>query len=437
MQVLDNPALFLRYEREIIEAVNTSIPKGGDFNETLERLREHGRDDVALELEELAGSRGSTNPETFRRYFERLRRPHVAEALRKLVEKLSDNGTSLGMAQAQIAEIFKWERAIQEPAGPEDGGAIMWNDPDTDPDEKLPEPIVKDLLYPGLTFVSGLWKECMKTTIITALIQHVAQGLPFLGRTVRQRRCAFVQLDTPIPRFLATARELRAGMSTHPYGILGMRGRLDLTQTADQERLFAWCEEERIELLAIDALSSVFPANENDAELVKPVVRGFLLGRLRDTLGIDVVMLAHPNRSGTSRTRGSGEWEAAADSLWTLTAKKRGDLTETVTISITGRHAHHRLTLAFDWPQPACPGIRIREVKTEEAAGDSIEAAVTTEWSSTKEISKAAKKRWEVTRQGLAELLARGVVDTRTNPEGKGEQWKLRDESSRELAPEL
>lgn len=443
-QILDNPQLFNGYEKLVKETRCALVP-GGKFDDVVANLELRGQSETASELAALGRSEGASAPWMLIRCFDRLTIGGVAERVQQAMLRMMDGSASVLTLKSAIDEILI--PAIDLYPAPEPAGArevaIEWNDSETDPMTEEPEAIIEGLLYTGLTFVSGKWKECMKTTIVTALIQHVAQGLPFLGRQVRQKRCGFVQLDTPLAQFLKIATDLRTGMGTPAHAIPGWIGHLDLRQPGDQARLSQWVKDQEIELLAIDSLSAVFHGNENHADEVKPVLRGFFLKTLRDGLGCNIVILAHPNRAGTSTTRGSGDWEAAADSNWKLTAKVEDDITRSVTISVSGRHPPQKLTVELDFPEPGIAGrpghagITIREVAAPTKPGPQRKSPIrqvlqeATDWLSTDAIAKLAHCSWKTATAELGRLLSAGEVDRRTREgRGGGDEWRLREPNS-------
>ncbi len=398
-------------------------------------------------LRMLVREEGPSDMDTFERRFGLLTQ-HLLHTRLKTLTATEDGRIDVHLARAleRRVELVALLRDDAEKAiGP-------WNNPELETMEEAPAAIIDRLLYPGLTFVSGKWKECFKTTITTALIQHVAQGLSFLGRTTRQMRCGFVQLDTPFAQFCKIAADLRTGMNTPVYTISGWRASLDLTRPGDRMKLSKWVQNEKIELLAIDSLSSVFRGNENHADEVKPVLRGFFIEVLRDSLGSSLIILAHPNRAGTSTTRGSGDWEAAADSNWRLTAKVHDDITESVTISVSGRHPPQKLTVALDFPEPGIngrpghAGITIREVeggRPQDAPWKSPGQARTMtvlqeaqDWLSTQAVADLTGCALNTVKPILAQMFAASKLDRRDRHErGGGSDWRWREEPVNSSTP--
>jgi len=432
--VLDNGDLFNGYER-LIQEIRCAILPGGRFADVVANLRIRGSSEAAGELEALAASEGvSTSPEILRSAFSSLLRPRLCERIQSLLLRQTDNtaGSSIIALKCGIDEILLPALEIyrdEEDEGKDGEATFLWGNREEEPEVEDPEAIVPGMLFPGVTFVSGRWKECHKTTFIGSLIMHVNHGLPFLGREVRQMKCSFVQLDTPLPTFLQMMRGIREGSRTDASAvdipersILGVRRALDLTQTESREWLMRYCEDEKVELLVIDSRDSVFKGDENDAEQVRPFMREFLCAALRDRLGVNVVLLAHPNRSGTSTTRGSGEWEAAADSTWKLRAKKQGERTSSVDVFISGRHAMTEFSFAVDYLESHGGGVRIREVAKD--TRDPVLESLGEEWLSTSEIAECAKRSRGVTKAALGRLLSQGLVVRRNHPQRDGDQWR-------------
>ena len=434
--VLDNARLFP--QQPLIDAVNAAIPKGGKYDDTIEALRENGQDDVADELEEIAVSTGSSDPQMFRRYFEKVRRPYVAEELAKVAESLKNNGTSSTMAHARVSQLFKYEREIRESAPEDDSeGHFLYGDLEMEPETIKDEFIVEDMIVSGTTVASGPAKESHKSTFFIGVVFHIQNGMPFLGKRVRQLRCGMVQRDMSLGNFLEYTRAIQQGMGIPQNAIPGINRNLDLSQTKSQEWLAGFVERESIKFLVIDTLRAVSCADENSAKEIKPVIRTFINGELRDRLGCSVVLIAHPSRSGLSIVAGSADWEGAADSILKFSPRKRGDEVESVSVFGRGRHEDLKFGFAVDHLEKHGGGCVVRLVEyrgrgrpIDEGVTDAVldTLAAASDPLSRHQIGAKVGKHHKTIQRALDELRDTGQVEFEDNPTAQGKLWSLRPE---------
>ena len=212
-------------------------------------------------------------------------------------------------------------------------------------------PIVDGLLYPGLTVLSGPPKR-FKSWLALALTHSVSAGVPFLDReSPRPLLCGWVQADMAEAAFQRYSDQIGVGHRIPPDCpmVYWAPGDVDLCDARDLVRLRAEVSGCGVDLLVIDSGRAVSSVDENDSREVRAFVRGALL-RIRDELGVSVILVMHAPK-GARGVRGSGEWAAAADSLWVVSDAADGadgaDDDEIVRLDVTGRHAstslHFRL----------------------------------------------------------------------------------------------
>jgi hypothetical protein len=246
-----------------------------------------------------------------------------------------------------------------------------FGDPATDTDFPVPEALIDGILFPGLTLIHGTWKRARKTLCAVDMAYCLESGLPFLGRTVKKTRCLWVQRDMSAGKFMEYTRELRAGLGLPPIRIPLVVERMDIRKPADQERLLDTLKEYKPELLFLDS-SRALTGNmdENESAEVAELTRTFLIDKVRDGLKIHVVLIGHPSKGGKT-ARGSGEWEAAADSIMHFAPHFPEGAEHPDYTLVTGFGRHEDFTFAFtlDFPgERGGEGWALREVAPEDVA---------------------------------------------------------------------
>jgi len=217
-----------------------------------------------------------------------------------------------------------------------------FNDPDREPVIVPPGWWVEDLLAPGYVTASGSWKTG-KSWLLLALSMAIATGTRIFGKGARQGNVAWLQLDMPDYDFIRYARLLREGMKlpVHAMPFLSSN-RIDLKQRPHQQGLVSTLKDLGTEILIIDSGRAASSVRENESDEVAALVRGFFCGQLRDELGISTALIAHGAKSGDGGTRGSGDFDAAADSCLAFTKPKDGEK-----VTVKGRGRHRPLEFSF------------------------------------------------------------------------------------------
>lgn len=202
---------------------------------------------------------------------------------------------------------------------------------------------IADVLFPGYTCISGAPK-CGKTLVTLAMTLALHTGTAVWGRAAAQANVAWLELDMPEGGFQDYSDRVAAGMDIPqrplPYFAHGF---VDLTDSRQQRFLCGKLRELGTQVLVIDSVRAASSIDENDSNAVRTFVRGFILQRLRNELGVSVIAVAHSPKYG-SGPRGSGEWAGGADSLWDVKRPGGRDI-DILTVTGTGRHAAFELNL--------------------------------------------------------------------------------------------
>jgi hypothetical protein len=382
----------------------------------------------------------------------------VAEVLEQMIEHGHPAG-AMGLAEAwaalernelrgQVAEILRLHAtdpetliaqiaALPRRAAPATGLDVLYfGDPEREPDLVVPEPLIEGLLHPGYVCASGPWKKSRKTLFLIAASFALAHGLPFLGRKTRQARVLWCQRDTPPSAFFKQyAPLIREGMGFPPVAIPTVIEPLNLADVADQARLVQVVKEQGTEVLFLDSAKALSRLDENDAGEVAGFVRDFICGRLRDELGLTVVLVSHPSRGATSIVRGSGDWEAAGDSILHFQPHLVGQATRFVDVFGEGRHPSFELAFTLDDLTPHGGGLAIREVKEEERttlrktsgklSQEERVLAATQDglWRSKKQIHREAGGNYPATLKAIINLFGRGLLEHDGEPEER-RKWR-------------
>lgn len=308
---------------------------------------------------------------------------------------------------------------------------LHFGDPAREPDLTSPPSWVDGLLYHGLTVGVGLWKRSSKTRFFLAMSFAIANGLPFLGRRTRQGRVLWLQRDMPVAQFIQFSRKLREGANVPANAIPFVASPLDLLRPDDQARLAALVKDLGAEVVLLDSVRGLSPSlEENASDSVAQLVRGFLIDTLRDRLGCSVVLIAHPGKS-SSTIRGSGDFEASADSILKFKPVVRADRAVAVEIFGEGRHAPIELAFTIDDLTTYGGGWLVREVDADEladlkdgGAGEGPEARILAFLEanpgrhSQAKIASGARVRKGDVANALVNLLGRGDADYVDGPRG-------------------
>ncbi len=200
-----------------------------------------------------------------------------------------------------------------------------------------PSPHIGDLLFPGYTCVYGAPK-CGKTWLTLAATMSLHTGTSFLGREVRQCNVAWLELDMAEWDFQDYSEKIVRGMDIPslplPYFSHAL---VDLNEPTQRDMLCEALAGLETKVLVVDSVRAATKIKENDSEVVAEFIRGFVLAKLRNEMGISTIAIAHAPKFGTG-PRGSGEWAAGADSLWEVKRPPDG-APGLLTVTGEGRHA--------------------------------------------------------------------------------------------------
>ena len=214
-----------------------------------------------------------------------------------------------GRSKGGNVPLSETEKAALEPFD-----TYMVGDPETEPDEIPPPPLVRGLIPSGLTLFAGRPKGSKKTLFAACLVACLADGRPFFGRPTQKKRVLIVQRDMGRAHFLDYVRAVRAGMGIDrftPLPVIGVP--MDLMTERDQVRLFKTIERHKAEVLIIDSTRSTSSVEENFSEQVMKITRNLCCDILRDKYGLSIILITHTAKGGAG-ARGSGEWFAGCES---------------------------------------------------------------------------------------------------------------------------
>lgn len=358
-------------ERHLIQALGNVVHlcPGGDFEELTEQLIEHDLEAAEL-FSELAFSAGSSDPTLFWRYFEEAQAPFVADKLAQVSERISHSGLSVCDAWREVERI-RPELNGSLPAQKEEDGVFFIGDSDLEPEyeENVPD-IIQGLLKGGTAIAAGMRKKSFKTTFLMAALMHVQCGKSFLGREVRQMNVGIVNKDMPQNLFIDYNRQIRTGMELGNLSppIACYDQAIDIARTEGQDLLVKMVQKYEIKLLLLDSLRGVSSANEDKAQDAGKVIRRFLNNVLRDELGCDPILVAHPSR-GDSVVAGSWDWEGAADSILKFSPHIVDGVVQYVSIFGEGRHEDFRLNFIVENLRAEGCGCLVREIEESERRG--------------------------------------------------------------------
>ncbi len=412
--------------RRLLDAVAKFRREGLSYADAAARL---GADDTRREeealLDQLMRDGQILSPSTWATLWEKATVPHIAIEVRGLADQMS-----LGeISSADAILRLDGARERLSAAGPtEDLFKVSWvNDPEREEIAPPLEPWIEGLLYPGLTTASGPWKIGKTWFWLDGSIR-IAAGIPFLGRKVRKGRPGWLQVDMTPADFAEYARKLREGGQP----VVGLPffsdGRIDLKRPDHQHELCARLKDQGIDILFIDSCRAATSVKENESDEVATFTRRFLCGELRDRLGISIVLITHAAKGSTGGARGSGDWDAAADSCLSFSLNESGE----TTIKGKGRHPPLELTFAIDDLTAHSGGVVIRERQAGHRAVDEgrrkdarVEDFLRSnpDFCSLRTIMDQAHVGFEKAKEEVNRLHGRGLVEHDGRPE-KDRKWR-------------
>ena len=339
--------------------------------EIVGRARDAGKvefDDVLADIDDRDVSRiymalcdGALMSATgFRRHYEQLVMRRFAPHLEGLAKNIVAGHLDAKRSLDAMAEIEDQIRRVAGDAAEDDEllRTILVNDPSTEESMPAPEWVIEGRLHPGVTMLSGPWKSG-KTWLALYMTAAIATGTDFFGAPARRKKVAWLESDMGEHDIVHYGRLLREGMGYPAEPIVVYpSAKIDIANPAHQKRLARDLEARGIEVLVIDSARSSSKAKENESDEIRAVSRDFIAAELRDRLGMAVLVLAHAAKNGQQGTRGSGEWDAAADSLIYVSAGKEGG----IKVRMTGRHAPDEYAYAVDDLTEFDGGVRLREL---------------------------------------------------------------------------
>lgn len=165
------------------------------------------------------------------------------------------------------------------------------------------------IAYSAITLISGD-AGCGKTTLITAMASHIANGTPFLGYTATQlRRVLYLDRENSLPIVQERLRRLRVADGANLKYFGAHVGEVPMPGSPIVK---AWVQRtEPKPVVFIDSLSAFMDGNENSTEDIRRFMQ-----QLRDlaTLGAAVVILHHVGKGENAQEyRGSSDIKAAID----------------------------------------------------------------------------------------------------------------------------
>jgi len=165
------------------------------------------------------------------------------------------------------------------------------------------------IAYSAITLISGD-AGCGKTTLITAMASHIANGTSFLGRTATQlRKVLYLDRENSLPIVQERLRRLRVtdGANLKYFG-----AHVGEVPMPGSPIVKAWLQRtEPKPVVFVDSLSAFMDGNENSTEDIRRFMQ-----QLRDlaTLGAAVVILHHVGKGENAQEyRGSSDIKAAID----------------------------------------------------------------------------------------------------------------------------
>ncbi|MCI0657099.1 MAG: AAA family ATPase, partial [Acidobacteria bacterium] len=225
-------------------------------------------------------------------------------------------------------------------------------DPDNWPDVEDPPAWIEGLIEWGYVCAFGKWKESKKTIFLTAAAYAIASGKPFLGRSSRQARVAWVQRDMPLGRFNTYARRIFKGAGYEKAPVHVINAPMDLTEEEDRARFLKTLKALESQVVFLDSFSTISAGLDEDrAKEVKPFISNFINGQLRDAHAISVVLIGHPPKGSLDSPGGSRYIASGADSLlrFVPSEKQKHDKGSAyVTVEVWGRHPDDWVSFRLD-----------------------------------------------------------------------------------------
>jgi hypothetical protein len=405
--------------------------EGGRLDLLRPRLRAASREDLITRLDQIEEQDAGFSPGWWKCQWDDLCQPIQAERLQRIAEDLTRRRISAAAALAEITEALKDESHVLEE---NIFDHMIWGDPDKEPKIELPPAWIAGVLYSGLVNIAGTRKSSKTWWAMLASI-CIQAGIPFLGRPVRQGRVAWIQKDMPAGLFLHYAKMLRVGMYLPNTEIdFYSHPKIDLNLLDHQRKLAAKLKDRGTELVFIDSGRASFSVEENESDSVSKITRGFLCHALRDT-GIDVALILHAAKNGMcGGSRGSGEWDASADSILSF-SRPREDADE-FKICGVGRHARFDVSFAVDDLknlEGGGDGVLLREIeecgnqtqqKERKDPTESVEDYMRTtgEWYSLRQLTDGVHIRFKSVQLAIDQLLDKGLIETANH------RWRFRPE---------
>jgi hypothetical protein len=420
-------------EIALLETLSNAIREGLAYPDYERRLVADG-DPTADFLLKVKDQGDILTVSTWEHLWSKLRGPILAQKLQSEATLLGDSAFPIKESQARIFALF--EEEITKSQVEEDLFKVeITNNPEKEPKIEPPPCWIEGLLYPGYSTVSGPWKGG-KTWLTLGASIAIAAGVPFLGRPTKQGRPAWLQLDMPTWSFVDYCRLLRAGMSLPIVDVPFFGdGRIDLKLPEHQRRLAQALENLQTEILFIDSGRAASSVEENNSDEVLTVTRKFICAQVRDRLGISVVLINHAAKGIQGGSRGSGEWDAAADSCLKLSKDE-----DTITLKGSGRHPPVEMVFTIDDLTKNGGGVAIRELDKEEwreanrekvrkTSGPSrvenfLRAADPENWHSIRAIKESAGVGHRAIPGELQRLRDRGLIESRPCSNNRGEEWR-------------
>lgn len=212
----------------------------------------------------------------------------------------------------------------------------------------LPQDWVDALIPAGVVTLLGGHGGSGKSALALLMGAHLACGIPFAGRTVRQGRVLFVSCEDDGTRLLHRLHRVRQYLGADAASLQQNLRLLDMTRhdpTLYQERgtaghvtrqydwLLRQVNDFAADVIIMDNASDAFAANENNRPMVRAFIRS-LAGLIQERGGA-VLLLAHidkqaaRNGGGGENYSGSTAWNNSVRSRLAITGQSEGALTLT------------------------------------------------------------------------------------------------------------
>ena len=151
-----------------------------------------------------------------------------------------------------------------------------------------------------------------KTWLALQLLHSVARGKPWLGIPTRKTRCGFISLELTTFFVQARVRAITQGETGGLDDVVtvarpDLAGPVDLSKPEQADGILAWCRDQRLELVIIDAFSRTFHGDENGSKEVAEVLAN--LERIAQA-GIAVVVIHHERKGMAGAKRPDDDLDA-------------------------------------------------------------------------------------------------------------------------------